>query len=54
MASTLKNYINGVWHAVERAELIDVVNPATAEVMAKVPLSPAAEVDLAARAAKTA
>ncbi len=46
MATTLKNYINGVWHAVEGAELIDVMNPATAEVMAKVPLSPAAEVDL--------
>ena len=54
MATTLKNYINGVWHVVDGAELVDVMNPATAEVIAKVPLSPAAEVDLAARAAKAA
>jgi len=50
----LPNYIDGAWSPVEGAERLEVVNPATAEVLAKVPVSPAAEVDRAARAAAAA
>jgi len=54
MATTLKNYINGDWRTVKGVELINVVNPVTAEVLGKVPLSPASEIDLAAIAAEKA
>lgn len=50
----LLNYIDGEWRASEAGEYLDVVNPATAEVLAEVPLSPAGEVDRAARAAAEA
>jgi malonate-semialdehyde dehydrogenase (acetylating)/methylmalonate-semialdehyde dehydrogenase len=50
----LKNYVNGEWRASSAADYLDVLNPATAEVLAKVPLSPAAEVDQAAQAAQAA
>lgn len=52
--NTLRNYINGEWRQSSAKEYLDVVNPATTEVMAKVPLSPASEVDEAARAAAIA
>ena len=47
----LLNYIDGEWRASKATEYLDVVNPATAEALARVPLSPAAEVDAAAWAA---
>lgn len=50
----LRNYINGEWRASQAAEYLDVVNPATAETLGQVPLSPAAEVDQAAQAAAAA
>jgi malonate-semialdehyde dehydrogenase (acetylating) / methylmalonate-semialdehyde dehydrogenase len=51
---TLQNYINNTWQHASGAEYLDVMNPATAEVIAQVPLSPATEVDLAAQAAAEA
>ncbi len=55
MASqTLQNYINGAWHASAAAQHATVHNPATGEVLAQVPLSPAGEVDAAAQAAAAA
>jgi len=51
---TLRNYINSQWSAVDEAPTQEVVNPATGETLACVPLSPAAEVDRAARAASAA
>ena len=50
----LSNYINGVWTKSSAVEFCDVVNPATAEVLARVPFSTAAEVDAAVRAASAA
>jgi malonate-semialdehyde dehydrogenase (acetylating)/methylmalonate-semialdehyde dehydrogenase len=52
--TTLANYINGAWRPSQSEQLLDVHNPATAEVLARVPLSPAEEVDQAAQAAATA
>ena len=50
----LKNYINGAWQAPEGASYQEVVNPATQEVLSRVPLSTAQEVDLAVQAAQAA
>ena len=47
----LLNYVDGAWHEPSGAEYMDVHNPATAEVLARVPLSPPDEVDRAARLA---
>ncbi|BAZ27466.1 methylmalonate-semialdehyde dehydrogenase [Kalymmatonema gypsitolerans NIES-4073] len=52
--STLPNYINGQWCTSSATEYLDVINPATTEVLAKVPLSPASEVYQAAEAAAEA
>jgi malonate-semialdehyde dehydrogenase (acetylating)/methylmalonate-semialdehyde dehydrogenase len=41
------NYVNGEWIAAETVEFMDVINPATAELLAKTPLGKAAEVDSA-------
>lgn len=54
MARQLQNYINGEWRTANASGTLDVINPATQEVMAQVPLSSAAEVDTAARAAHVA
>ncbi|MFC1960361.1 CoA-acylating methylmalonate-semialdehyde dehydrogenase [Chloroflexota bacterium] len=43
-AKILNNYVNGGWRKSAAQEYQDVCNPATAEVLAKVPLSPPAEV----------
>jgi len=51
---TLHNYINGEWIASKASQNLEVANPATAEVLGKVPLSPAEEVDAAAQAAANA
>lgn len=45
------NYIGGKWHIPAGREARDVTNPATAELLARVPLSSADEVDKACRAA---
>ena len=50
----VRNFIDGEWLESGASLSLDVVNPATAEVMGKVPLSPASEVDRAARAAAAA
>lgn len=50
----LNNYYSGDWVAVESAEVLAVHNPATNEVIGKVPLSPAEEVDKAVQAANAA
>ncbi|MBD0266278.1 MAG: aldehyde dehydrogenase family protein, partial [Tolypothrix sp. Co-bin9] len=51
---TLQNYINGQWSASTATEYLEVINPATIEILAKVPLSPASEVNQAADAAASA
>ncbi|MEP0804296.1 MAG: CoA-acylating methylmalonate-semialdehyde dehydrogenase [Chloroflexota bacterium] len=45
------NYINGSWVKPSATEYLDVINPATGQVIAKTPLSGKADVDAAARAA---
>jgi len=52
-ANTLLNYINGQWCG-SATEHLEVVNPATAEVLVKVPLSSPSELDQAAQAAAVA
>jgi malonate-semialdehyde dehydrogenase (acetylating)/methylmalonate-semialdehyde dehydrogenase len=51
---TVKNFINGKWIESESKEILDVRNPATAEVIAKVPLSTKTEVDSAVQSALSA
>src|SRR5574339_895711 len=48
------NYINGEWVKPEVSECVDVINPATGQVIAKTPLSTKADVDAAAKAASDA
>jgi malonate-semialdehyde dehydrogenase (acetylating) / methylmalonate-semialdehyde dehydrogenase len=50
----VRNYIGGSWCASSAAEWLDVFNPATAEVIARTPISPAAEVERAVQAATAA
>jgi malonate-semialdehyde dehydrogenase (acetylating)/methylmalonate-semialdehyde dehydrogenase len=52
--SILQNYIDGAWRESGAGETLEVTNPATAEVLGRVPLSPPEEVDQAARAAAAA
>jgi len=54
MVEKLKNYIGGEWVDSSATEYTPVVNPATCEVIAEVPDSPAADVDAAVSAAKEA
>ncbi len=44
----LPNYINGEWQTSTTTEELEVINPATTELLAKVPLSPATVVNQAA------
>ena len=54
-ATTLRNYIGGQWvEATDAREIIDVPNPATEELLGRVPLSGAGDVASAARAARAA
>ena len=46
----IHNYINGQWQLKEGGELIDVINPASAKPLGRVPLSAASEVDTAVQA----
>jgi malonate-semialdehyde dehydrogenase (acetylating)/methylmalonate-semialdehyde dehydrogenase len=50
----IPNYVNGEWVDSRSTELLDVVNPATTEVLARVPLSTPEEVEMAIQAAKDA
>jgi len=49
----LANYINGEWQKAD-ADVLPVINPATAQTLAEVPLSPAAELARAAESALSA
>lgn len=51
MAERLRNYIDGSWRASAASEVLKALNPASAAVLAEVPLSPAAEVGQAVDAA---
>jgi malonate-semialdehyde dehydrogenase (acetylating) / methylmalonate-semialdehyde dehydrogenase len=53
-APALRNYVGGEWRAVEGTERLEDRDPATGELAAFVPLSGAAEVDAAVRAARAA
>ncbi|HEV2397602.1 MAG TPA: CoA-acylating methylmalonate-semialdehyde dehydrogenase [Candidatus Sulfotelmatobacter sp.] len=50
----LTHYINGQWFDAHASEWRDVVNPATGEILASVPLADAADVNAAVEAAATA
>jgi malonate-semialdehyde dehydrogenase (acetylating)/methylmalonate-semialdehyde dehydrogenase len=54
MHEQLLNYVNGNWQKSTASELLKVLNPASATVLAEVPLSPGAEVDQAVSAANKA
>ena len=49
----VKNYINGEW-VESKGEIVDVVNPAICQTIAKVPISTGEEMDAAVEAAKAA
>jgi malonate-semialdehyde dehydrogenase (acetylating) / methylmalonate-semialdehyde dehydrogenase len=51
---TMKNYFGGSWTDAEATERLDLLNPASGEVLAQVPLSTASDVDRAVRAAREA
>ena len=51
---TLRNYIGGQWVASGSSDALDDVDPATGELLARIPLSTAADVDAAAKAARAA
>ena len=53
MSKTVKNYINGAWVESKSSRKQPVLNPATGETLAEVPLSTAAEVDKAAKKSTT-
>jgi malonate-semialdehyde dehydrogenase (acetylating) / methylmalonate-semialdehyde dehydrogenase len=50
----LDNYIGGSWTPAGSSERLDVTNPATGDVLARVPLSNSADLDAAVRAAREA
>ncbi len=50
----LDNYVGGTWTAASSEEALDVTNPATGEVLARVPLSSGADLDAAVAAAREA
>src|SRR5581483_3317824 len=50
----LDNYVAGAWAPSTSSEALDVTNPATGEVLARVPLSSSADLDSAVRAAREA
>jgi malonate-semialdehyde dehydrogenase (acetylating)/methylmalonate-semialdehyde dehydrogenase len=54
LPETMLNSINGTWQAAAAVELLEVVNPATQEVLGYVPLSPKADVERAVQAAAQA
>lgn len=50
----LKNYIDGKWVASKSKKLLDVENPGTGEILARVPMTTRDEVDLAVQSARRA
>jgi malonate-semialdehyde dehydrogenase (acetylating)/methylmalonate-semialdehyde dehydrogenase len=54
VGNTPANFIGGEWHGSKSTDSIDVFNPATAEVLAKLPLADADDVAAAVAAASTA
>jgi malonate-semialdehyde dehydrogenase (acetylating) / methylmalonate-semialdehyde dehydrogenase len=54
MAELLRNFVDGSWRKVSDGDALQVLNPASAAVLAEVPLSPAAEVTKAVDAATKA
>jgi malonate-semialdehyde dehydrogenase (acetylating)/methylmalonate-semialdehyde dehydrogenase len=50
----IPNYVGGSWQTPSEREALDVINPATGEALARVPLSAAADVDRVVKAASTA
>ena len=50
----LPNYVNGAWRRSAATEFLDVINPATAEALARTPLSTSADVEAAVQAAAAA
>jgi malonate-semialdehyde dehydrogenase (acetylating)/methylmalonate-semialdehyde dehydrogenase len=54
MSKRLENFVDGAWCASRAAEALKVLNPASAQVLAEVPLSPTEEVGAAATAAQRA
>src|SRR5215211_6684589 len=50
----LDNYVGGRWTPAATSDALDVTNPATGAVLARVPLSSAADLDAAVRAAREA
>jgi malonate-semialdehyde dehydrogenase (acetylating) / methylmalonate-semialdehyde dehydrogenase len=50
----LDNYVAGEWRPSTSSDALDVTNPASGEVLARVPLSSAADLDVAVRAARDA
>src|SRR5438270_13430939 len=53
-ARILSNYVDGRWVSASTSEHLDVTNPASGEVLARVPLSGVAEVEAAVAAASAA
>lgn len=53
-SNILPNYVGGSWHASESSERLDVTNPATGDVLGRVPLTPAKEVGEAVQTAQDA
>ncbi len=53
-AAVLENYVDGSWIRAEARETLDVPDPSTGALLARVPLSGAADVDRAVRAATKA
>jgi malonate-semialdehyde dehydrogenase (acetylating)/methylmalonate-semialdehyde dehydrogenase len=53
-AMVLRNYIDGEWVASKAAEQVEIVNPATRQTLARVPMSTTDEVDAAVEAAQQA
>ena len=53
-ANKIANYVNGQWAEAHASEWRDVVNPATGELLASVPLAGAADVNAAVEAAAAA
>jgi malonate-semialdehyde dehydrogenase (acetylating)/methylmalonate-semialdehyde dehydrogenase len=53
-AELLPNYVGGAWHTASGSDALDVLNPATAEKLGRVPLSSAEDVGKAVAAASSA
>lgn len=54
MDNTVSNYFAGAFHASSSNQFTDVINPATSEIIARVPMSTPAEVESAVKAAHRA